>query len=259
MNNTSFDLVIFDCDGVLVESEHLANQVYVQLLGEYGFAVDSEAYLQEFSGVALPKRLEATARKLNWTPPTEFIPLFLKRMSALSETELKIVPGIHALIESLTVPFCVASNGTRAEIVDRLRVAKLTAHFGDAIFSGMEVPHPKPAPDVYLAAAQSFNIDPARCVVIEDSILGVTAGVRAGMKVYGHATFNSAESLREAGAIPFANMLELKEILNNHVTLPKEHRDDVSDSEGSLLQNHETLRSLRSARVGGAGETAPSE
>ena len=215
MNNTSFDLVIFDCDGVLVDSEHLADQVYVQMLKEYGFSVNTAAYLQEFAGVALPKRLEVTARKLNWTPPAEFIPLFLERMSALSEKELQAVPGIHDLITSLTVPFCVASNGSRAEIVHRLKVARLTEQFGDAIFSGMEVPHPKPAPDVFLAAARAFQIPPSRCVVIEDSLLGVNAGVRAGMKVYGHATFNSAESLRAAGAIPFANMLELKTILNN--------------------------------------------
>ncbi len=110
---------------------------------------------------------------------------------------------------------CVASNGSREEIVFRLKVAGLIERFGDAIFSGTEVPHPKPAPDVYLAAAQAFQTPPARCVVIEDSILGVTAGVRAGMTVYGHATFNSAESLQAAGAIPFANMLELKMILNN--------------------------------------------
>jgi HAD superfamily hydrolase (TIGR01509 family) len=215
MNNSSFNLVIFDCDGVLVESEALANQVYVQMLGDYGFRVDTEAYLREFSGVALPKRLEATSKKLNWTPPADFIPIFHERLSTLSEKELKVVPGIHELIKSLTVPFCVASNGSRAEIVLRLRIAGLTAHFGNAIFSAMEVPHPKPAPDVFLAAAKAFNIAPARCIVIEDSVLGVTAAIRAGMKAYGHAAITSGEALRQAGATPFANMPELQKILSN--------------------------------------------
>jgi HAD superfamily hydrolase (TIGR01509 family) len=216
MNTTpSFDLVIFDCDGVLVDSEHLANQVYVKMLADYGFHVDTAEYLQEFSGVALPKRLEATSKKLNWTPPAEFIPIFHERLSALSERELQVVPGIHRLIESLTVPFCVASNGSRAEIVLRLNIAKLTAHFGDAIFSGMEVPNPKPAPDVFLAAAKAFNTPPARCIVIEDSVLGVTAAIRAGMKAYGHAAITSRKALQEAGAIPFANMAELQKMLNS--------------------------------------------
>ena len=83
----------------------------------------------------------------------------------------------------------------------------------------MEVPHPKPAPDVFLAAAQALQIHPSHCIVIEDSVLGVIAAVMAGMKVYGHATFTSAESLQEAGAIPFTSMLDLKEILAGEFSL----------------------------------------
>ena len=213
--NSTFDLVIFDCDGVLVESEALACQIYVQMFAEYGYPLDYEETLHKFYGVTLSNRLKVSAQELGWTPPEDFMPIFNQRLLDLSERDLQTIPHIHELIESLSVPMCVASNGTRAEIVFRLKVARLTERFGDAIFSGMEVPHPKPAPDVYLAAARAFNIHPSRCAVIEDSILGVTAGVRAGMKVYGHATFNSAESLRAAGAIPFSNMLELKMILNS--------------------------------------------
>ena len=135
---SSFDLVIFDCDGVLVNSEPLVNQIYVQMLGEFGFQVDAN-----------------------------------------------------------------------------VKIAQVAEHFGDAIFSATEVPHPKPAPDVYLAAAKALNVSPDRCVVIEDSIPGVTAAIRAGMQVYGHAAFTSSESLRQAGAIPFANMLELQTILSD--------------------------------------------
>ena len=215
MNTKHYDLVIFDCDGVLVESEALACRIYVDLFAEYGHPLDYTETLHKFYGVTLTNRLKVSAQELGWTPPEEFVPRFNERLLELSERELLTIPHIHELIESLTVPICVASNGSRDEIVFRLKVAGLTERFGDAIFSGTEVPHPKPAPDVYLAAAQSFNIHPSRCVVIEDSILGVTAGVRAGMKVYGHATFNSAESLREAGAIPFTSMPELQKILSN--------------------------------------------
>lgn len=214
MQKTTFDLVIFDCDGVLVNTEPLANQVYVHMLGEHGYQVNSEEYLREFSGAAVTKRLEVTSQKLNWTPPVNFIPTFHERLSTLTQRELQLVPGIHALIESLSAPICIASNGTRKEILLRLKLAKLAEYFGDKIFSGMEMAHPKPAPDVYLAAAKSFNVTPSRCVVIEDSLPGVTAAVRAGMKVYGHATITPSASLRAAGAIPFANMLELKSILS---------------------------------------------
>ncbi len=213
MNRPSIDLVIFDCDGVLVESEPLACRVYIQMFEEYGYQLDYAETLREFHGVTLPERLEATSEKLDWTPPENFIPIFNERLSALTERELRPVAGVHELIESLTVPICVASNGSRDEITLRLKVANLTHYFGDAVFSGMEVPKPKPAPDVFLAAAQTFLADPARCIVIEDSVLGVTAAMEAGMKVYGHAALTSAESLRAAGAIPFASMRELKEIL----------------------------------------------
>ena len=215
MNTKPYDLVIFDCDGVLVESEALACRIYVDLFAEYGHPLDYTETLHKFYGVTLTNRLVISAQELGWTPPDEFVPIFNERLLALSEQELLPIPHIHELIESITVPMCVASNGSRDEIVFRLKVAGLTERFGNAIFSGTEVPHPKPAPDVYLAAARAFQTPPERCVVIEDSILGVTAGVRAGMKVYGHATFNSAESLRAAGATPFGSMLELKKILSN--------------------------------------------
>lgn len=215
MNTTPFDLVIFDCDGVLVETEPLATQLFVQMFAEYGFQLSYEECLRKFAGAVISKRLEVTAQALNWTPPADFLSIFDQRIIPLTERELKTVPNIHALIESLSVPICVASNGSRDEITLRLKLAHLTQRFGSAIFSGLEVPHPKPAPDVFLAAAKAFNISPARCIVIEDSTLGVTAAVRAGMKVYGHAAVTSSEALREAGAIPFANMLELKTLLHS--------------------------------------------
>lgn len=213
MNPSPFELVIFDCDGILVDSEPLANQVFVQLLKESGQHVDEQAYLRKFSGVTLPDRISITAHELNWPPPDNFLTEFNKRLSSLSEQELKPVPGIHELVESLNVPICVASNGHRDEIDQRLRLSKLASFFGKNIFSGLEVPNPKPAPDVYLAAAHSFEISPLNCIVIEDSIPGVTAGVRAGMKVYGYAAFTPAETLEKAGAIPFTTMIELKEML----------------------------------------------
>jgi beta-phosphoglucomutase-like phosphatase (HAD superfamily) len=161
MNTKPYDLVIFDCDGVLVESEALACQIYVQMFAEYGHPLDYEETLHKFYGVTLTNRLKVSGQELGWTPPEEFVPVFNQRLLDLSERELHTIPYIHELIESITVPMCVASNGSRDEIVFRLKVANLTERFGKAIFSGMEVPHPKPAPDVYLAAAQS-RLRPAR-------------------------------------------------------------------------------------------------
>ena len=209
-----FDLVIFDCDGVLVDSEPFANQVFVQLVRESSnLDLDETVYLKKFYGVTLPNRMKITAEELNWTPPSTFLEDFNSRLKTLTEERLQPIEGIHTLINSIPTPICVASNGTREEIVHRLKISGLTEKFGKSIFSGHEMPQPKPAPDVYLAAARSFGASPSRCIVIEDSIPGVTAGVKAGMKVYGYAAYTPAAELQKIGAIPFSAMNELKKML----------------------------------------------
>ncbi|NWF64766.1 MAG: HAD family phosphatase [Chloroflexi bacterium] len=209
MNRTLIDLVIFDCDGVLVDTEPLANQVFVELMRENGFDVNEMEYLHKFAGVTLPDRIRTIAQELNWTPPENLLSLFHERLIALTEKKIQPIPGIREFVQSLPAPVCVASNGSRNEINLRLKLSNLASFFGNAIFSGLEVPNPKPAPDVYLAAARAFNAMPSRCMVVEDSLPGVTAGVRAGMSVYGYAALIPEEKLREAGAIPFKTMNEL--------------------------------------------------
>jgi len=217
MNTTPFDLVIFDCDGVLVDSEPLANRVFVQIVREYGCEIEEEPYLKRFSGMVQKDRVRAIEQELNWTAPSNFLDIFKERFAVITKLELQIVPGIHSLVESLSVPICIASNGSREEIAARLKIAQLTEHFGNSIFSGLDVPHPKPAPDVYLAAAKAFDVSPSRCIVIEDSVPGVTAAVCAGMTVYGHAALTPNELLRNAGAIPFDDMMELRTILSDTI------------------------------------------
>ena len=217
MNLKSFDLVIFDCDGVLVDSEPITNKVYVQMLHEYGYEVNEDEFLREFWGMAMTQRLEIISRKLGWTPPDDFVSVYHERLVEINSKELEPVDGVRALIKSLTIPYCVASNGSQQEIAQRLKVTQLAELFvGKKVFSGTEMPHPKPAPDVYLAAAKAFNLPPERCIVIEDSIPGITAGIHAGMKVYGHAAFTAPETICQAGAIPFNSMADLQKILTNH-------------------------------------------
>ncbi len=213
MNQPSFELVIFDCDGVLVDSEPLANRIIVEMMGEYGYQVNEAEFLREFSGTTLPYREKTIAQKLGWTPPQNFLAELSHRLETRAANELQPIPHARELIESLNTPVCVASNGNRAEIGLRLQVAGLTDLIGGRIFSATEVAHPKPAPDVYLAAAKAFGVSPSQCIVVEDSVPGVTAAIRAGMRVYGHAVLTNEESLREAGASPFFSMLELKDIL----------------------------------------------
>ncbi|HSD37706.1 MAG TPA: HAD family phosphatase [Rhodocyclaceae bacterium] len=208
-----FDLLIFDCDGVLVDSEPLVNQIYADMLAELGYAVDYEESLHEFAGAAMSTRLRVLSQRLGWSPSPDFANQFTARQTAVFAEKLRPVAGINKVITGLSTPFCVASNGNREEIVFRLQTCGLLHHFQNAIFSGTETPRPKPYPDVFLAAANAFNVEPQRCVVIEDSVTGVTAAIRAGMRVFGHAVHTSAAHLSDAGATPFASMSELAALL----------------------------------------------
>ena len=205
----SFDLVIFDCDGVLVDTEPLLNRVYVAMLGEFGIRVDPDETLREFSGAAMSARLEAFHARFGWRPGDDFKNKFYARLGDLIRTELAPVEGVSELLDALTVPSCVASNAMHSEIRKRLRRVGFLARFADAILSAEDVERPKPAPDIYLLAAERRRASPERCIVIEDSVPGVVAAKAAGMTVFGYAKLTDRGALEKAGATTFAAMSEL--------------------------------------------------
>lgn len=198
--------VIFDCDGVLVDSEPLVNATHVEMMRERGFAMDEATSLRIFAGAALSVRLAAYARRYDWTPDAGYVPEFDARLEARMQAYLHPVAGVRELIAGLSVPTCVASNGTLAEIRARLCIAGLAPLFGERLSSAADLGAPKPAPDVYLTAARGCGVAPEACAVIEDSVIGVTAAVRAGMMVFGYAGATDPAALRSAGADVFTTM-----------------------------------------------------
>lgn len=211
----AFDLLIFDCDGVLVDSEPLVNRLYVEMLGELGHVLDYEQSLSEFAGAAMTTRLQAFSQRLGWTASEEFPAKFEVRLYKAMAKELLPVAGVQDVLSNLQVLKCVASNGSLKEIAFRLHICGLAHYFGNALFSGTMVPRPKPYPDVFLAAAGAFGVVPSRCAVVEDSLTGVKAAVRAGMKVFGYSAHTKACELTGAGAIAFASMDELPGLLRS--------------------------------------------
>lgn len=207
------ELVIFDCDGVLVQSEPLVNRLFVEMIGEFGHSLDVEASLREFSGVSLANRVAVVGARFSWTPPEGFIAMLLERLSTVVATALRATDGIRAAIEALTTPYCVASNGLPEEIKARLTAAGLIDLFPTRRFSASEVARPKPAPDVYLHAARTLGVAPARCVVVEDSLPGVRAAVLAGMRVLAYASATEPSALRALGAVVFDDMRALPALL----------------------------------------------
>ena len=197
-------LTIFDCDGVLVDSELIALRILSEMMAEYGVPMSVDACREAFMGRHSDDIVRGIEARVGRALPGEG-PRMKARMLARLRQELVPVPGIARALARLEGPRCVASSSDPARIRLTLELTGLAGFFGDALFSGTEVAHGKPAPDLFLHAARAMGAAPAACVVVEDSVLGVQAGVAAGMPVIGftggaHAYPGFAERLREAGA-----------------------------------------------------------
>ncbi|WP_108990296.1 HAD family hydrolase [Streptomyces coelicoflavus] len=212
-----YDLVIFDNDGVLVDSEPISNRLLAGYLTELGHPTSYEDSLRDYMGGAMHRVhdlvLERTGRRL----PEDFDDVFHGRVFAAFERELEPVPGAVGVLEKLTadgVAYCVASSGSHERIRVGHRKAGLDRWFDDRrIFSSQDVGRGKPAPDLFLHAAGRMGVAPERCAVIEDSPLGVQAAVAAGMDVYGFTAMTPAAKLAGATRL-FADMGELADLLS---------------------------------------------
>lgn len=212
-----FDLVAFDCDGVLVDSEPVTCGVLAAMLNELGWGLSVQETIDLFVGRLVRDELPLIARHCPQPVPADFYAQFVARRNAALDAGIEPVRNIHAAVETLAgqgMEFCVASGADRAKMRLTLGKTGLLRWFDGKLFSGMEVPRTKPAPDVYLLAAQTMGVDPARCVVVEDTPTGVAAGVAAGMTVFGYAERMPAQRLREAGAaLVFDDMAQLPELV----------------------------------------------
>ena len=208
-----FALLIFDCDGVLVDSEPIVNQVFVQMLSERGFRLDLDETLREFAGSSLSNRLRVVGGRLDWAVPAEFTAAFEHRLAQQLHQELRPVSGVADALTQLDGPRCVASNGSHADMRLRLGLAQLLQHFEPHLFSASVVARAKPDPDLFVHAAEKMGVAAAQCAVVEDSLAGVQAGIRAGMRVFGYAALTDARLLQEAGAVVFDRMPELPKLV----------------------------------------------
>jgi HAD superfamily hydrolase (TIGR01509 family) len=176
-------LVIFDCDGTLVDSEFLCNLAMEQQLAELGFEVDAAHLTSEFRGVNLAEIMKSLASRLEITFADDFEVEYRKKVLRLFDQHLKANDGVIELIESLTIPFCIASSAPRTKIEHALKVTGLDKYFTkERTFSAHEVGVWKPEPDLFLHAAKTMKVEPANCYVIEDSLVGVQAANRAKMQ-----------------------------------------------------------------------------
>lgn len=204
----AFDLVIFDCDGTLVDSEWLCNFSTSEVLTAAGYPQYTPEYcLRTFVGAGQSMVWETVARETGKPLPSDAMQQFIDRVAANMDAMAKAAPGIEGVLKVLSQKYkiCVGSNGERPNVVGSLKATGLLPFFSeDRIFTVEDVEKPKPAPDLYLHAAAKMGVPPARCLVVEDSVAGATAGVAAGMKVFGyhglaHDQTSQAGHLKNAG------------------------------------------------------------
>jgi HAD superfamily hydrolase (TIGR01509 family) len=213
------DLVIFDCDGVLVDSEIIFARVLGECLSELGFlATQADALVLGF-GKNRHTLTAAVETRYGTSLPEEFFEVMRARTALVLERELKPMPGVVELLEALPRARCVASNGHLQRVRQRLALTGLLQFFEPHIFSAIQVATGKPAPDLFLLAADRLDAPPAACTVVEDSLVGVAAAVAAGMPVVGfcggsHCPEGHARELIAAGCSQvFADMRDLAAFL----------------------------------------------
>ena len=212
-----YELVIFDCDGVLIDSERLTVEVEARMLTELGWPITVEEIVQRFVGGSSDDMLAEVEMRLGAALAIEFDRTSTEEIATAFRERLRPVDGVRSLIESLRtrgVPTCVASSGSHRKMQVTLGVTGLLPLFEGRIYSSSEVSRGKPWPDLFLHAASAMSADPSRCAVIEDSLNGARAAVAAGMTCFGYGGgLTPTADLLTAGAVVFAEMRDLDTLL----------------------------------------------
>ncbi len=210
----AYELVIFDCDGVLVDSESISCGAIAEIATELGFPMTTRESINYFVGTSIEYAVDFLKEKITKPIPLDFESRYRQMCHERFQTDLRPIPGIENLLNQLKLPKCVGSNGPRHKIISNLQITKLIHHFDEAhLFSAYDIQKWKPLPDLYLHAANRMKVAPQKCVVIEDSVAGVKAGRAAGMTVYGYAGDTNGAALTAAGAKIISSMDELIQIL----------------------------------------------
>ncbi|SEQ49510.1 HAD family hydrolase [Streptomyces radiopugnans] len=211
-----YDLVIFDNDGVLVDSEPISNRILAAYLTELGHPTTYEESIRDYMGSAMHRIHDLVLERSGQRLPGDFDSVFHDRVFEAFRRDLLPVPGVSEVLRNLDaegVPYCVASSGGHERIRVALGKTGLYERFGEKrVFSAQDVGRGKPAPDLFLHTAEAMGVPAGRCAVVEDSPLGVRAAVAAGMDVYGFTAMTPGERLSGAAAL-FSTMGELPALL----------------------------------------------
>jgi HAD superfamily hydrolase (TIGR01509 family) len=220
-------LVIFDCDGVLIDSEALCDHVVSADLTRQGWPLTPTDCHRLFLGLTFPDIQQAAEARLRRPLGSNWVDQVVRRVTDVMAAEAEPIPGAREALEATTalgLPFRIASNSSRPEMAAKFARAGLSALVENRIHSAYDLiargKRGKPDPDLFLEAAAAENVSPRACLVIEDSLAGVHAAVAAGMTCLGFSPETDGAHLRRAGALPFASMFELPDLLRSFLNGP---------------------------------------
>ncbi|MCF8474447.1 MAG: HAD family hydrolase [Emcibacter sp.] len=208
----TIELIIFDCDGVLVDSESIANEELRQALVECGLNLTINQVVEKFVGLSMSSVVKIAEDMLGHKLPYDFLEKLQVKTFAAFEHTLRPVQGVTDVLDALSRQqrkICVASSGSPEKMDFTLGLTHLKHYFNGNIFSASQVKRGKPYPDLFLYVANQMNVDPSQCLVIEDSLPGVQGAVAAGMEVLAYATRGQGKKLAIAGGIVFSNMKDI--------------------------------------------------
>jgi len=209
-----YKCVIFDCDGVLVDSEALGNQVFVDMANEHGADIDLAYAIKHFKGGFLNDSIKQVEAIIQKQLPSGFEGEYRRRSYQLFSSQLKPIEGIEDVLAKLTVPFCVASSGPQEKISRNLETTGLLPFFMGKIFSCYDIGKWKPDPAIYVHASMTMGFSPNECLVIEDSFKGARAATNGGFDVYGYTRHNEDPDFENEVTLSFPEMHQLIALLN---------------------------------------------
>lgn len=205
--------IIFDCDGVLVDTEKIGNGILLSMAAEHGFKMEIEEAYRDFNGRNLKDCFRHIEEAIDKKLPESFEADYRQKSFEAFKTQAKPMEGVLSFIEKLNIAYCVASSGPVEKIRLNLEVAGLLDKFEGKIFSSYQINSWKPEPGIFLHAAKEMGFAVKDCIVLEDSKAGVKAGMQGGFKVYGFANGYNNADLEEEGAVLFESYKELSAIL----------------------------------------------
>lgn len=210
---SKYKAVIFDCDGVLVDSEPISNQILVDMANHLGANIDLDFAMKHFKGSHFKDCIKIIETLINQPVPETFETKYRNQSLEAFEKHLKPIKGIKEVLEQLTLPFCVASSGMESKMRFNLNKVGLLPYFEDKMFSCYTIQKFKPEPDVFLWAAKTMGFKPHECIVIEDSVLGVQGALNGGFDVFGYTEHDYNNDLKPLCNKTFNKMSQLLNLL----------------------------------------------